>query len=499
MAVNTEQNRIAIACEDGSVKVFRCETDLEVLFQTDSFVSAAISVCFDNEGHILMGSNGGQIARADREGGRFLTVFNIYESENTKIWCICPVFGSAFATGDSRGHVVIWDPITATALEDFNSHQADVCCLASSDTSLYASGFDPTIISFSYFQKSKRWTQTGQTRMHTHDVVSLAIGPKSEVFSGARDACLCVHKSIIYPFQSPPPIACAIRDGCVVAVGGVCHQLCVWKMDGHAAHHEVKLKVNEEGNFVDVVAISRDGCHVAYSASGTRTLRYKSSGQWQLDSESYSASSSLCYSDEGKLYCGTIDGNVFSDSVEATIGVGFPVFRIAISTNGNDICVGGFEKIALLPGDLESVRFVLPGFGGFFSTFAFQPRRNRLFIGNGGRKVIVFNTLKQKFLPEMAVKFGKGKEAAANTVVFHPVNRDKVMIASSSVAKMMILTDKKSGCFVFPYSEILFIDFAGSDKIVVFEKPWSLMMSGLPKVFLAKRFLTGDEEQLPRY
>jgi hypothetical protein len=53
--------------------------------------------------------------------------------------------------------------------------------------------------------------------------------------------------------------------------------------------------------------------------------------------------------------------------------------------------------------------------------------------------------------------------------------------------------------FRLPYKDILFIGMPAPDAIVIFEKPWVFMMDSLPRVVRAKRFLTHDEDQFPRY
>jgi hypothetical protein len=64
---------------------------------------------------------------------------------------------------------------------------------------------------------------------------------------------------------------------------------------------------------------------------------------------------------------------------------------------------------------------------------------------------------------------------------------------------MKHLMHAESPDFRFPYKDILFMGFPSPGQIVVFEKPWIFMVTSLPKVVRAKRFLTRNEEQWPRY
>ena len=497
LAVNAAQTRLAIACDDGTAKVFTTEHGLELKFQTDHFASTAMSVCFDASDAILMGDATGRIARADGNTGRFVTQYKDRENSDVTIWCIVPVAGGAFATGDSRGCVVIWDPVTATVLEEFRVHQEAVCALAAYEDELYAAGIDPTVAAFAYNSTTRRWAQMGSNRFHINDVIGLAVQAKGKVISASKDSTMCVARKMVMAFQNRPPIAAAVRDGAVVVAGGAESELAIWRMDGQRAYKEVRLKTADGEVNVETVAISSDGCNVAYSASGTRRLKYDG-GQWTLNRECYSASSALCYSEQGVLYRGTLDGNVISDA-GTSINVGFPVFKIAISTNGQDICVGGLGQIALLSPELDAIREMIPAVKTPFSTFAFQPRRNRLFISCGDDKIQVYNILKHKFLPKIKIGFGQRGRVAANTILFDPKNRERVFLSSSKVGIMTHLLNPKAGFYRFPYNDILFIDLVAPDKIVIYEKPWVLFANSLPKVFRAKRFQTTNEDQIPRY
>jgi hypothetical protein len=142
---------------------------------------------------------------------------------------------------------------------------------------------------------------------------------------------------------------------------------------------------------------------------------------------------------------------------------------------------------------------LFPGFGTPFSTFQFQPGRSRLFISTGHRRLIAYNVKQQQVLPHMATKFVKDAGVAANTISFDPKNHHKILVASSKGAMIKHLSQPNTSSYKFPYKDILFVAYAGPNQIVIFEKPWALMMDSLPKVFEAKRFLTTNEERLSRY
>jgi WD40 repeat protein len=287
-----------------------------------------------------------------------------------------------------------------------------------------------------------------------------------------------------------------VRDGQLIVVGGSGHTLSVWRFDSKAAYQELKVKVNQESNFVDAVAISKDSLAVAYSAACTRRLRYDGM-QWQFEPGSTSQSTALCFSEEGRLYRGGLNG--FVSTEELSINVGFPVFKLAISTNGQDIAVGGLGQIVILPSDLSEIQQILPNFGSPFSTFEFEPRRNRLFVSTVAKCVTVYDIRKQHVLTKMRAKFGKQGGVAMNTILFDPQNPDRVIFASSHTAIMKHMNHPELPEFRFPYKNILFVSYPNPGQIVIFEKPWIFMINSLPQVVRTKRFLTKDEEQWPRY
>ena len=72
--------------------------------------------------------------------------FSILDS--TKVWALNVLQDYTVISGDSLGHVQLWDGRHGTLLKSFSQHTADVTCLAisSDEKSIYASGFDHKII-----------------------------------------------------------------------------------------------------------------------------------------------------------------------------------------------------------------------------------------------------------------------------------------------------------------------------------------------------------------
>jgi len=496
-AVNQEQNLLAVACNDGAVHVFDTKEDLQIHCTSNFFFSKCLCVCFTDDGHMYAGDSSGHISRICLESGRFLNTFTMPSSSSGNdlaIWCICGINGGAIASGDSTGKVTIWNPMTATIDQQFASHQADILCIASKDKFLYASGIDPTVIGFEYNEKKESWIQKTQKRLHTHDVTSIAIGERY-VFTAGLDATIFAKKGLALPFQSRQHVSIATRpDGTIIAAGAEGNQVSIWKLDGTSA--ELELCVKTSCN-IDAVAISTDGSSVAYSSSTTRIVRYDGSS-WALDEEVRQHSSCLCFNSEGTLFSCDIDGSLTNGIT--TINLGFPIFHIAVSSNSHCIVVGGLKKMKSLSGDLKAQIEDLPNFGSPFSTFEFQPGKNRLFITTGQTKNVVYNVRKKQVVPKLSINLGKIREVVAiNKISFDPDLPNRVVFMSSQVAIVINLLAKEKGKYRLPYDDFLFAQFVQGKKIVVFEKPWTFMMESLPKPFRVKRFQGADDTKRPRY
>lgn len=506
-AVNKEGNRIAMACEDGTCKVYSTEgRELEWCFQTEYLPNQALAVCFDNEGNLLMGGAKGKIACASGENGSFIRTFEMRDGSadrDLNVWSITKVAGGCFATGDSSGCVTIWDPVTATQVETFRCNKSDqplrILSLATHENFLYASGEDPTISQFVYTPRNGRWAIQTHNRHHTNDVTGLVIGSNGRLISASQDAIIRNGHKEIYPFQNNPPVASAMRGDDVIVVSAASTRLTIWRLTGDRAVKEAILKTEEIP--IDAVAISNDGTKIAYSSSGTKLIEWIDD-QWHVNREvTYSASSALCFSEQGVLYGGTLEGEVYSSAKADTLNVGFPVFKFAISTkhNGQDICVGGLGKMVLIGPELDQIKREIPTLETPFSTFEFQPLSNRLFISTGQEKVQVYNVFKQKWITKMAIRFGKFGRVAVNSIMFDPDNRDRIALVSSKRAVMMHMNHRDAGFFRFKYTDILYMSLVAPNKIVIFEKPWVFFANTLPDAARTKRFHGKDEANLPRY
>ena len=137
---------IAVACEDGTIRTFDVsDTYLTYNRSTPRGDGRQLSICLHEDGDTMYaGSSDGLIRCYSRASSAVLfrvTVEN-YGKDSTKVWALNVLQDYTVISGDSLGHVQLWDGRHGTLLKSFSQHTADVTCLAisSDEKSIYASG-----------------------------------------------------------------------------------------------------------------------------------------------------------------------------------------------------------------------------------------------------------------------------------------------------------------------------------------------------------------------
>ncbi|VDN13534.1 unnamed protein product [Dibothriocephalus latus] len=101
----------------------------------------------------------------------------------TVVWCLLFVGGVLFS-GDSKGHVSLWNVEIGGMICNFASHNADVLALAASPDgmSVFAGGVDPIIrrFDFSYSGSTARWQAGGLIHGCLRDIHGLVYIPRSK-------------------------------------------------------------------------------------------------------------------------------------------------------------------------------------------------------------------------------------------------------------------------------------------------------------------------------
>lgn len=202
---------------DGTIRRFDC---------TAAVVTATIST-----GTVLSTPSSASTSHRWKSTLR-MTVENRGLREATKVWALEALSDGTVISGDSLGHVQIWDGLSGTMSQTFNHNEsgADVLCLAVSEdeNKVFASGVDSRVICIERQQVNvvqsnnknasfepvvmRKWINTGALRQHTHDVKALVVCHKDVrkssdylelVVSGGVDTKLCTY--VAKDFKSSRP------------------------------------------------------------------------------------------------------------------------------------------------------------------------------------------------------------------------------------------------------------------------------------------------------
>lgn len=87
---------------------------------------------------MVTGSANSSIYKWEVEHGRVVSRMTVERvpGEDTLVWSVKILSSGDIVSGDSLGHVKFWDGATTTMIQSFNSHGADVLCLAVGRVSL---------------------------------------------------------------------------------------------------------------------------------------------------------------------------------------------------------------------------------------------------------------------------------------------------------------------------------------------------------------------------
>ena len=171
-----------------------------------------------------------------------MTVESYGRTTPTRVWALQALSDGTLISGDSLGHVQLWDGDTGTLLQSFdqNDNKADVLTLAVSanECRIFASGVDSRVICVerpvtvpSSSTGPPKWVMTHAQRPHTHDVKAMAMciqrdptgclqeGKTNEVLcTGGIDTKLCTYSikdfgkfrpKSLYPWPCVSPISVA--------------------------------------------------------------------------------------------------------------------------------------------------------------------------------------------------------------------------------------------------------------------------------------------------
>ncbi|KAF8935978.1 U3 small nucleolar RNA-associated protein [Podila verticillata] len=226
MATNHANTILAVGCEDGCVRLFDiADGELAFIRSFDKQKTRILSLAWSQDDTIMItGSANSSIYKWNVELGRVqsrMTVDRV-SGEDTLVWAVKFLSNGNIVSGDSLGHVKFWDGETTTMIQSFNSHGADVLCLAAArdGNTVFSSGVDRKCNQYKFVDQPAprkngkngsingktemvtKWVLAGSRRFHSHDVRALALDDTRNVntlVSGGVDVSMVVCPAADFP------------------------------------------------------------------------------------------------------------------------------------------------------------------------------------------------------------------------------------------------------------------------------------------------------------
>ncbi|KAM0283859.1 hypothetical protein ACHAQH_002240 [Verticillium albo-atrum] len=188
---------------DGALAIYTI-TDSDLRFQRLLVKSPArktqmVSIAFQSRDVVVVGCSDSTLRAYDMRNGLMLRKMTLGAdlaggSKEIIVWSVKCLPNGDIVSGDSTGHVTIWDGKTYTQMQRIQSHRQDVLSLATSNdgTALLSGGMDRrTVLYKKTAGAGSRWGKVWSRKYHDHDVKTMASfesAKMSVVVSGGPDA-----------------------------------------------------------------------------------------------------------------------------------------------------------------------------------------------------------------------------------------------------------------------------------------------------------------------
>ncbi|KAI5969049.1 UTP4 [Candida margitis] len=186
--VNSTGDKLAVGCDDGSVVVVDISggvgsLEYDVICQRQD--ARVLSMQWNGNEQIIGGCADGRIrvwSYGKDTKGRILSTMRVDKSktESTLVWTLNVLpKKNQLVSGDSTGHIKIWDLKFFSLMQSFKIHDADVLCIASDakEERFFSAGIDRKIHQYDLLssKSSSKWVHSFNRLLHSNDIRSMAI------------------------------------------------------------------------------------------------------------------------------------------------------------------------------------------------------------------------------------------------------------------------------------------------------------------------------------
>lgn len=181
-------DKLAVGCDDGSVVVVDISggvgsLEYDIICQRQD--ARVLSLKWNGNEQIVGGCADGRIrvwSYAKDTKGRILSTMRVDKSktESTLVWTLEVLPNrNQLLSGDSTGHVKIWDLKFFSLMQSFKIHDADVLCIVSDvkEERFFSAGIDRKIHQYDllHAKSSTKWVHSFNRLLHSNDIRSMAI------------------------------------------------------------------------------------------------------------------------------------------------------------------------------------------------------------------------------------------------------------------------------------------------------------------------------------
>ncbi|KAK1784838.1 hypothetical protein P4O66_018186, partial [Electrophorus voltai] len=206
LTCNPQGTRLAVGCEDGTVKLFEvCDDGIQFERNLAKQKGRILSLSWHPSGSRLVAGMAGVIWVFDAGTGQSVHRLLVERgtgaprSKECVVWSVVCLSDGTIVSGDSSGNVKVWDGDTGTLIRNHQVTKWDVLALSVSqdETSLVAGTSEGTVVQFQHLsvvlgREDKEWVQTRTFKNHTHDVRAV-LELDTAVVSGGMDTQLVVR------------------------------------------------------------------------------------------------------------------------------------------------------------------------------------------------------------------------------------------------------------------------------------------------------------------
>eukprot|EP00899_Mesostigma_viride_P014159 jgi/Mesvir1/22744/Mv14147-RA.1 len=230
--------RLAVACDDGALRVFVVEaSDGSVGAPTGAQYAKSFprvkgrilcTAWHPSRNALVAGDSEGIIRLWDLTTTRELLKIDVGDVPGKGkagpccVWSLLALRDGTIVSGDGAGRTQFWEGKFGTLLQGHRQHSADVLALTALPAGdvVFAAGVDNKVVQFQNLPDRSRgdapeWVYVGGRRWHTHDVRALAVvvpradASFSRLVSGGNDAQLITYAAASFLQYAPMRVCCA--------------------------------------------------------------------------------------------------------------------------------------------------------------------------------------------------------------------------------------------------------------------------------------------------